>query len=43
MKGKMDKESDLTLSESLSKRLDNCIAPPEKAIISVKTLIRKKG
>ena len=41
--GKMGKESDLTLSESMSKRKDNCIAPPEEANISVNTLIRKKG
>ena len=34
--GKMDSKSGLTLSEAMSKRLGNCIAPPDKANINIK-------
>ena len=36
--GKMDSKSGLTLSEAMSKRLGNCIAPPDKANINIKKL-----
>ena len=38
--GKMNSDETMTLSEAMSKRLDNCIAPPEKANIKIKELIR---
>lgn len=38
--GKMDSEGTITLSQAMSNRLNNCIAPPEQANLDVKRLIR---
>lgn len=38
--GKMDFDETKTLYEAMSKRLNNCIVPPEKANIDIKRLIR---
>ena len=38
--GKMDSDASMTLAEAMGKRLDNCIAPPEKANVEIKSFIR---
>lgn len=38
--GKMDSEESMTLAQAMDGRPNNCIAPPEKANINIKSLIR---
>ena len=40
--GKMSSNESISLNQAMRKRLDNCIAPPDKANINIQSLLLKK-